>query len=620
MADISDNGSFNAALANIESANYGPTAITSQANTAANTQNTQQATQAQAMQNQLMAARMPLILSRLHGMTAAQAADDQSGVPAQSKGSAPATPPEKLQEAEDNSGAADPSILNPEAISAAMRAKYFVPAVPPGAMDAINNAYAADPEDKYGMGPKSVMTRIDLWKQQRTQASQMQARDDFDALSAVTDAPEGQAMSVLERSHPETYAAIQKQFAKDPDAERDEEDQARLFAAHAAGELHQYTGRAAKEDKAGVYRDEATGIPIPGVEKVGLSSEQYVKLAHEALAPTTVPDGNGGTIQVPMWQAAKMLGAQNINSPGDWVMVNASRAGLPGASSTLSANSAPKQEAHKVAQAAIDKATQQSATPPPPVNGAPAPVNGVGTARNAQGNVDPQLTTALQDTDYDYKPTLNGSPYVPKVGATPPPAVLDDMNKQTAARNDLAKTSSQGVGAASAALTFYKAAQDVLAKGNYDGGAWNAELAKYSKWLPAGWQSHMTGDYQEVVKYLGNAALQSGKGIFSKMTEKESDQVQHDLNPSAATDPTALREMIARGAMTAQYAIDSAKRVPAYLAARKDANQFPSWNQKHFPMEDATKPAPASDKFVVGKRYTDKNGNSKTYKGNGQWQ
>jgi len=164
------------------------------------------------------------------------------------------------------------------------------------------------------------------------------------------------------------------------------------------------------------------------------------------------------------------------------------------------------------------------------------------------------------------------------------------MKNQTAARNDLAKTSSQGVGAASAALTMYKAAQDVLAKGNYDGGAWNQELAKYSKWLPAGWQNHMTGDYQEIAKYLGNAALQSGKGIFAKMTEKESDTVMHDLNPSPGMDPNALRDMISRGAKTAQYALDSANRVPAYLHAQKDANQFGTWNQTHFPMQEETKP------------------------------
>ena len=37
-------------------------------------------------------------------------------------------------------------------------------------------------------------------------------RNDFDKLSAVTDAPEGNAMDVLESSHPETVAAIRRQF------------------------------------------------------------------------------------------------------------------------------------------------------------------------------------------------------------------------------------------------------------------------------------------------------------------------------------------------------------------------------------------------------------------------
>ena len=183
---------------------------------------------------------------------------------------------------------------------------------------------------------------------------------------------------------------------------------------------------------------------------------------------------------------------------------------------------------------------------------------------------------------------------------------MDDMQKQTVARNQLAKDSSQGVGAASAALTMYKAAQDVLAKGNYDGGAWNAELAKYSKWLPAGWQNHMAGDYQEIAKYLGNAALQAGKGIFSKMTEKESDTVMHDLNPSPGMDPTALRDMIARGAKTAQYSLDSANRVPAYLSKSKDANQFGTWNQRHYPMQTETQPTPAKPNAgVTAPKYND---------------
>jgi hypothetical protein len=460
-------------------------------------------------------------------------------------------------------------------------------------MQALKKAYLVDPQDQYGMGPKRVMAMHDMRIQTQTQQNQLDSRDDFDKLVAVTNAPARGAMSVLEASHPETVAAIKRQFAKDPDEDRDEDDAARMFASHTAGAVHQYTGRKAVKDEAGVYRDEETGIPIPGVEKVGLSTDQYLKFAHEAIAPTDVPDGNGGTIQVPMWKKAQMAGAKNINGPGDWIMVRASQANLPGAAATLSPNSAPKQEARTVAQSALTQAQKTQGAAPPATNGAPSPVNGIGTARNAQGNVDPQLTAALQDSKYKYSPSNNGEPYQAQIGHTPPPAVMEDMKNQTAARNELAKTTNQGVGAASAALTMYKAAQDTLAKGNYDGGAWNAELAKYSKWLPAGWQDHMAGDYQEVAKYLGNAALQSGKGIFSKMTEKESDAVMHDLNPSPGMDPTALRDMISRGAKTAQYSLDSAKRVPAYLRSGNDANQFNSWNQEHYPMQTETQPTTA---------------------------
>jgi hypothetical protein len=77
------------------------------------------------------------------------------------------------------------------------------------------------------------------------------------------------------------------------------------------------------------------------------------------------------------------------------------------------------------------------------------------------------------------------------------------------------------------------------------------------------------------------------------MTEKESEAVMHDLNPSPGMDKDALHEMIARGAKTAQYSLDSAKRVPAYLHMGNDANQFGSWNQERFPMETETKPTPA---------------------------
>ena len=590
MSDIPDIGSSIVGLANIQNSNFGPTAVATNANTNANTQVAQQQAQSAAMSNQLMQARMPLILSRLHDMTTG--AGDPSGVDSnasQRSSTGPQTPGQEVADQDKSAVAPDQNFYQPDKIDAALRVKLAVPVVPPGFQKKLADAYAVDPEDKYGMGPKAVTAQMEIARSQQVQQSQLAAQDDFDKLHAVTDSPEGGAMGVLERSYPETVKQIRRQFAKDPDAAMEEDDAARVFAAHTAGAVHQYTGRKAVKGDDGVYRDEATGITIPGVEKVGLSTEQYLKFAHEGLSSVDMPDGNGGTIQVPLWRKAQLQGAKNINSVGDWVMVRASQTGLPGASATLSPKSAQKQEAIATATAAVDKATQQRATAPATkADGTPQ----AGAARNAQGNIDPKLTDALNDDKYTYKPTLNGQPWKPQIGATPPPSVAEDMKNQTEARNDLAKTANGGVGASAAALTMYKAAQDVLAKGNYDGGAWNAELAKYSKWLPAGWQNHMTGDYQEIAKYLGNAALQSGKGIFSKMTEKESEAVMHDLNPSPGMDPGALNEMVARGIKTAQYSLDSARRVPAYLAKGKDANQFNSWNQEHFPMEEETKPQP----------------------------
>ena len=391
MADISDSGSFNLGLANIASQNYGPTATSNQALQGAQTQGAQQQAQAQAMQNKLMSARMPLILSKLHDMSVGMG--DQSGVEGggdEGAGGGTASVSERLKKAQENSGVADPAILNPDAIAKGLRARYFVPAVPPGALEEINNAYARDPTDQYGIGPKSVMAKIDIWKAQKIQESQKGARDDFDALHAVTDAPDGQAMNVLERSHPETVAAIKKKFQNTPNEDRDEEDEARLFAAHTAGAVHQYTGRGSKPGTDGVYRDEETGITIPGVEQVGLSREQYIKLAHEALtASQDVPDGSGGSIKVTPWKAAQIAGAKNMNGPEDWIQVRASQMGLPGAAATLPPGSAQKQESKKTTTGAVATAQQQRATAGPQADGNAIPgKNGIGTVRNAQGQPD----------------------------------------------------------------------------------------------------------------------------------------------------------------------------------------------------------------------------------------
>jgi len=136
MSDIPDSGSFNLGLANIASQNYGPTATANQANTAASTAQTQQQTQAAAMQNKLMAARMPLILSQLHDESVGSG--DQSGVggnaPGGGAGSAPRTPGEDIASEDKSAVASDQNFYQPDENDAALRSQYFVPQYTPQEM------------------------------------------------------------------------------------------------------------------------------------------------------------------------------------------------------------------------------------------------------------------------------------------------------------------------------------------------------------------------------------------------------------------------------------------------------------------------------------------------------
>jgi hypothetical protein len=166
MSDISDQSSFALGLANINSQNFGPTATTNQANTNANTAVQSQQAQAAAMQNKLMQARMPLILSQLHDDSVG--AGDKSGVDVSNNspmpagaggaGSAPRTPGESIAGAGQVRGGAGPELLSARAdrrraALEILRARQYTQQEMQAA-DA--EAYLVDPQDQYGRGPKYV--------------------------------------------------------------------------------------------------------------------------------------------------------------------------------------------------------------------------------------------------------------------------------------------------------------------------------------------------------------------------------------------------------------------------------------------------------------------------------
>lgn len=535
------------------------------ANTQADTALKQQQTQAAALTNKLTQARMPLIMQALSDYQDGTDSSSASGVspPAAAGegagGSAPATgksEPSDASGAQTNEPDPNTSWYDPQSIDQGMRSHFFVPPVLPGEAKAIQRAaLIGDP----GL-LESVKQQRQLRVDQQTATSQYHANNTYDTMQAVTDAAPGTALAQLEAVAPDTVKKIRAQI---PDS-ADEDAAARAYAAHVAGSVHQYSGRKVVARGDGQYVDEVTGKPLPGVEKSGLSEEQWTNVAKSGTELQDVPDGQGHTVKIPRWQAN---GAPSLSA---WVMQQAAHGGVHGAQPTV--GGVPKAQA----QAGADKGIAAAAAGKPKASDVPnAPQAGDATTN---GKPDKQLSDALADKDY--KVTVPQQ----KFGST----LSEDEQKQKTAQVEAAvqlkKDMDEGIPASQNALTFYRAAQDILDSKGATTGKWTSIIGSAGKWVPGGTVD--ATNYQELAKYLSNAALQAGKAIFPKMTQKEGDWVMNKLNPSPEMTEDAVRNMVHTGASMAQYSLDGAQKVGAYLKTGGDATRYYSWLNKHFPQAE----------------------------------
>jgi hypothetical protein len=408
----------------------------------------------------------------------------------------------------------------------------------------------------------------------QTQQNQVRSGNLFDGMRSVVDADPGSAMSTLAATNmaPGTVQMLAKQFGDDKEGA---DNAAREYARHVAGASHQYSGREVEQRTDGNYYDKVSGFQVPGAGHVGMNDEQWATLASKGMELVDVPTGDGdSTKKVPRYKADNPNGTLD-----NWVMQAAAARGA--ANAHPSVTGAPHIEAKNNATAASQSA-QQSATPQQKeVNAA----GKHGVYNDANGNPDPTLTKAMNDDSYDIN--------IPKYGyGTKPPSEVVQARQQAAKdAASLSKDSGDTINAQRAALVMYKAAQDTINKGHFDGGAWSSELAKVARWLPPGFQQALgAGDYQMLSKYLGQAALQSGKGIFQKMTQMEAKWLKDELNPSPGMTPDSLRSLIDMNVKQSQYIIDSAGRANKYVGKDqahplKDPNKFSAWNQQYFPMQ-----------------------------------
>lgn len=533
---------------------------------------TGQQAQSAEMANQIQRARMPLIMSALsdYADDTSSNASGVSPVGNTSKGGGKAAAPS------DESGVAsspETSWYDPQNIDAALRSKYFVPPVTPGEAKTIQRAAL--------IGDPGLLENAKLQRQfridQQTAASQYNANNLYDAIHSVVDAEPGTALAQLEAIAPATAKKIKNMI---PD-EADEDAAARAYAAHVGGNVHQYTGRKVVARPDGSYVDEVTGRPVPGVEKSGMTEEQWAGLAKAGNQIVDMPTGDGGSTKVPQWRAN---GAPSLSS---WVMQQAAHGGDHGSQPTV--GGAPKAIARAKAEAGIAAAQKTAAAP------------GVGpkegTTTDPSGAVDKTLSKALADTSYKFVPPKR--PF----GTSLSPDEQDTKTKQTEASVALKKDMDAAVPAAQTAQTFYKAAQDIMDSKGASVGKWSSVIAHAASWVP-GLDAPTSTNYQELSKYLGNAALQAGKQIFPKMTDKDSSLSLEQLNPAPNMTEPAIRNMISLGNRMAQYTIDGAAKVGPYLKTGGDATRFQSWLNKYYDMpttvngpKAAAPAAPAAQKY-----------------------
>lgn len=536
-------------------------------------QSAQQDVQQKQMSNQIMRAKMPLIMHALADYTNDSNASAAGGVPTSTSSAANggAGGSTRTSGADDsNASGATPenSWWDPNQTDAGLRSAFFVPPVTQQEMQRMQRAALT--------GDPSLVQLEQMRREQRIQSQSAQSQQGsqqlFEAMHTVSDADEGNALAQLDAVAPNASKRIRAMI---PDS-ADEDQAARQYAEHVAQTVHQYTGREVVARPDGTYIDKTTGMTVPG-ERSGMSDEQYSKLVQEAVKLVPVPDGQGHVISVPAYKA------NGFPSPDAMVMQGLSNQGHPGAQSTITG--APKADTRAKVAAAVQKVQAQNT---PDATGVAAQP---GAVTNTPGNtapIDPQTTKAMQDSSFRFQ-----GPKTP-ANATRSPDEQKVYDNYTENTNNLNKDSGDATKAASQALTYLRAAQDVMNSKGGTTGAWQSVIAQAARWLP-GVQVPATSNYQELAKYLGNAALANAKGIYGpKMTQSEVMLQLHELSPSVSMNDDTVKDLLSTNMRSAQYTIDTAKRAAAYTKIGNDPAKFPQWNQKYWPQEDIVNAKPAA--------------------------
>jgi hypothetical protein len=195
--------------------------------------------------------------------------------------------------------------------------------------------------------------------------------------------------------------------------------------------------------------------------------------------------------------------------------------------------------------------------------------------------VTPVAAAAFSDPKYKLAPIPT------QVGTTASDAVTNQVKQTSEARAGLQADAEQSAQNTGSALQFAQAAKNIMDSKGAPTVGLTGNIAKTISSVFGGVDAT---NYQEVAKYLGNLAVQSGKGNFPHATEKENMVQFNDLSPSVKQTGDALRDLLNTNVRNLQYTMDTANRATDYLDPKKyngDPQKFFRWNQEHYPRADA---------------------------------
>ncbi len=326
--------------------------------------------------------------------------------------------------------------------------------------------------------------------------------------------------------------------------------------------------------------------PFIGAEAQRLSPDTYTNMKAGLMERVPVSTGNpndpGETVLVPKWkrdfpQAGSVEEAMSTLPPS----------GTPDVPGRTGAQAAPPRGAAPTANTPPAQPAIQPKTPnPPPATPAPRPSDFLDKTIHDKAFADPQFRL----------PQNAG-----QMGKTVGTATAGKADANTKARAELQQDSSSTVQSASAAIQYAKAAQDILnSKGAPTVGRWGPAQKAIDSWVGSG---HDASNYEELAKYLGNLAVQSGKGNFPNATQKEVGIQFEQLSPSTANNEESLKNLLNSIVRQNTYMRDTANRATEYLDDGPNgyngrALDFFKWNQKYYPRESVNTPKSHLDYLV----------------------